>query len=56
MMSDAWCRWQVPMWTGINRTIEYFRNEISRRKHSERNVWLPDEFLTQTQQRGREVL
>ena len=30
------------MWVGINKTIEYFRNEIGRKRHSERNVWIPD--------------
>lgn len=33
---------QVAMMTGINKTIEYFRNELNRKRHSERNVWLPD--------------
>jgi len=32
------------MMRGIKKTIEYFRTELSRRKHSERNIWKP-EFL-----------
>lgn len=37
--------WQpkVPMMVGINRTISYFRNELSRRHHGERNIWTPDQ-------------
>lgn len=37
--------WQpkVPMMVGINKTIAYFRSELSRRQHSERNIWSPDE-------------
>jgi len=35
---------QVQMLVGINKTIEYFRSELQRRKHSERNIWQP-EFL-----------
>lgn len=29
------------MINGINKTIEYFRNELNRKKHSERNLWQP---------------
>lgn len=38
--------WQpkVPMMVGINKTIAYFRSELSRRQHSERNIWSPDEL------------
>lgn len=36
--------WQprVPMMEGINRTIEYFKSELQRKRHSERNIWHPD--------------
>lgn len=34
---------KVPMMAGINKTISYFRNELSRQQHSERNVWSPDQ-------------
>ena len=27
---------------GINKTIEYFRSELKRQKHSERNTWKPE--------------
>ena len=33
---------QIPMKEGINKTIEYFRNELIRKKHSERNLWQPE--------------
>ena len=33
---------QVPMMDGINKTIEFFRNELQRKTHSERNIWHPD--------------
>ncbi|KAJ8309846.1 hypothetical protein KUTeg_011711 [Tegillarca granosa] len=33
---------QVPMLEGINRTIEYFFNELRRSKHSERNFHVPE--------------
>jgi UDP-glucuronate decarboxylase len=33
---------RVPMMVGINKTIDYFRSELQRRKHSERNVWRPE--------------
>ena len=32
----------VPMMLGINKTIEYFDQELRRKKHSERNSWTPD--------------
>ncbi|ESO08022.1 hypothetical protein HELRODRAFT_75405, partial [Helobdella robusta] len=36
--------WQpkVPLMVGINKTIEYFRSELRRSKHSERNIWKPE--------------
>lgn len=36
--------WQpkVALLTGINRTIEYFRNELNRKQHNQRNLWKPD--------------
>jgi hypothetical protein len=33
---------QVPMMEGLNKTIEYFALELRRKKHSERNSWMPD--------------
>ncbi|KAK3094689.1 hypothetical protein FSP39_004954 [Pinctada imbricata] len=37
-------RWQpkVSMMSGINKTIEYFRGELHRSRHSERNFHFPD--------------
>ncbi|ELT98941.1 hypothetical protein CAPTEDRAFT_184488 [Capitella teleta] len=32
----------VPLMNGINKTIEYFAQELRRKKHSERNSWMPD--------------
>ena len=39
---DVATMFQVPMMVGINKTIEYFRNELKRIKHSERNIWHPE--------------
>ena len=36
------CVLQIGMLEGINRTVEYFRNELKRRRHDERNVFLPE--------------
>lgn len=33
---------QVSMFSGLNKTVEYFRQELKRRHHSERNVWMPE--------------
>ncbi|XP_061167667.1 UDP-glucuronic acid decarboxylase 1-like [Saccostrea echinata] len=33
---------QVPMIEGIKKTIEYFRNELKRTRHSERNLHFPN--------------
>lgn len=33
---------QVPMMEGIRKTIDYFRNELKRTRHSQRNIQLPD--------------
>ncbi|XP_041379656.1 UDP-glucuronic acid decarboxylase 1-like [Gigantopelta aegis] len=43
--AKKYLNWQpeVPMMVGINRTIEYFRNELHRSRHSERNLHSPDE-------------
>jgi len=30
---------------GLNKTIEYFRNELKVQRHSERNVYFPTEWL-----------
>lgn len=39
--------WQprVPMMVGLNKTVEYFRNELRRKKHSERNVFMPEGIM-----------
>lgn len=42
---------QIPMWNGINKTIEYFRSELQRKRHSERNVWIPDSLKQKEGQR-----
>ncbi|BFZ00511.1 hypothetical protein BsWGS_03550 [Bradybaena similaris] len=38
--------WQpkIPLMVGLNRTIEYFRNELRRSQHSERNFHIPEKF------------
>ena len=36
------CASQVPLMLGINKTIEYFAQELKRKKHSERTSWVPD--------------
>lgn len=33
---------QVSMMEGIKKTIDYFRNELKRTRHSQRNIHLPD--------------
>ena len=37
---------------GINKTVEYFRTELQRKKHSERNLWVPsfDQYWVQHKQ------
>ncbi|XP_071085019.1 UDP-glucuronic acid decarboxylase 1-like isoform X1 [Haliotis cracherodii] len=39
--------WQpvVPMMVGINKTIQYFQNELRRSRHSERNFHPPEKLL-----------
>lgn len=36
---------QVSLNEGLNKTIEYFRNELHVRRHSERNIYFPKEWL-----------
>ncbi|CAG5136615.1 unnamed protein product [Candidula unifasciata] len=38
--------WQpkIPLMVGLNKTIEYFRNELRRSQHSERNFHMPEKF------------
>ncbi|ESO06973.1 hypothetical protein HELRODRAFT_191267 [Helobdella robusta] len=33
---------KVPMIAGLNKTIEYFKSELSVRHHSQRNIWEPE--------------
>ncbi|XP_065348230.1 UDP-glucuronic acid decarboxylase 1 [Cloeon dipterum] len=33
---------KVPLEVGLKRTVEYFKNELKRSRHSERNVFQPD--------------
>ncbi|XP_059156875.1 UDP-glucuronic acid decarboxylase 1-like isoform X3 [Physella acuta] len=33
---------KVPLMVGLNKTIEYFQNELRRSRHSERNFHMPD--------------
>ena len=33
------------MMVGLNKTVEYFRNELRRKKHSERNVFMPEGIM-----------
>ncbi|PVD19076.1 hypothetical protein C0Q70_21635 [Pomacea canaliculata] len=44
--ANKYLNWEpkVPMMVGINKTIEYFRNELRRSRHSERNFHAPDYF------------
>jgi len=36
---------QVPLKKGLKKTVEYFKKELSRNKHSDRNVGDPSEYL-----------
>ena len=43
LLADSCCfALKVPLLHGINRTIEFFRSELQRQKHSERNIWQPE--------------
>ncbi|CAF1648865.1 unnamed protein product [Adineta ricciae] len=46
-LAQTWLNWspKISLNDGLNRTIAYFRNELLVRHHSERNVFLPDEWL-----------
>ena len=33
---------QISMMVGLNKTIAYFRNELKRHRHNERNIFLPE--------------
>jgi UDP-glucuronate decarboxylase len=35
----------VSLIEGLNKTIEYFRNELHVKNHSERNIYFPNEWL-----------
>jgi UDP-glucuronate decarboxylase len=37
---------QVPLETGLRKTIEYFSKELKRSSHTERNVYAPETKLT----------
>lgn len=44
---------RVPLKVGLEKTIEYFRKELERSKHSNRNVYVP--IQDQSQQKRKEV-
>lgn len=44
---------RVPLKIGLEKTIEYFRKELERSKHSNRNVYVPKQ--DQSQQKRKEV-
>ncbi|OWF39817.1 UDP-glucuronic acid decarboxylase 1-like [Mizuhopecten yessoensis] len=46
---------QVPMMTGIKKTIEYFRNELQRSRHSERNFHFPTEDKIKGRKREMDI-
>lgn len=46
-LAKSWLNWapRVSLIQGLNKTIEYFRNELKVQHHSERNVYFPSEWL-----------
>ncbi|CAF0980096.1 unnamed protein product [Adineta ricciae] len=46
-LAKTWLNWapQISLTEGLNKTIEYFRNELHVKHHSERNVYFPKEWL-----------
>lgn len=38
----------VPLKDGLFKTIEYFRKELQRSSHSERNIFHPNDLLPET--------
>jgi len=46
-LAKSWLNWApyVSLNEGLNKTIEYFRNELRVKQHSERNVYFPKEWL-----------
>lgn len=42
---------RVPLKTGLDKTIEYFRKELERSNHSNRNIYVPDENEMQTERK-----
>lgn len=39
---------RIPLKVGLEKTIEYFRKELERSKHSNRNVYVPKRVLSKT--------
>ncbi|CAF1421448.1 unnamed protein product [Adineta steineri] len=46
-LAKTWLNWspKVTIAEGLNKTIEYFRNELLVQHHSERNLFFPEEWL-----------
>ncbi|CAF3750922.1 unnamed protein product [Rotaria sp. Silwood1] len=46
-LAKLWLNWtpRVSLNEGLNKTIEYFRNELRVKHHSERNIFFPPENL-----------
>ncbi|UJR22313.1 hypothetical protein I4U23_025375 [Adineta vaga] len=46
-LAKTWLNWEprVSLSEGLNKTIEYFRNELHVKHHSERNIYFPKEWL-----------
>lgn len=44
---------RVPLKVGLEKTIEYFRKELERSKHSNRNVYVPKQ--EKSQQKSQEL-
>lgn len=46
---------RVPLKEGLEKTIEYFRKELNRSLHSERNFFVPQANTEQQQHGGNDV-
>ncbi|XP_077293636.1 UDP-xylose synthase [Arctopsyche grandis] len=46
----TYLKWEpkVPLKDGLKKTIEYFKNELSRTSHSERNIYVPESIKSGT--------
>ncbi|XP_064638682.1 UDP-glucuronic acid decarboxylase 1-like [Lineus longissimus] len=44
-VAKTYLKWEpkVPMMFGLNKTIDYFRSELRRSHHSQRNLWNPED-------------